>query len=119
VVCALVNVSRGLLSTEARGLSQLGPADPDERTVRVIGRLRDAPAGDFSWKERAQWAARLSRGDGDERGRRLFSEAGRMDARYVARISRRALRGELPDGKQWGNLRESLRRIFIELGGAA
>ena len=112
-------VSRGLLATEARSLRALAPGDPDETTSRVFSRLRDAPVRDFAWKERAGWAARLYRGDGDERGRRLFSDAGRMDARYVARVSRRALKGLLPETKvEWGHLRESLRRIFLELGGA-
>ena len=113
-----MNVSRGLLATEARSLRALTPGDPGEIADRVYARLTEAPAGDYAWRERAQWAARLYRGDGDERGRRLFSDAGRMDARYVARISRRALRGDLPYGKiAWGHLRESIRRILSELGG--
>jgi hypothetical protein len=115
-----VNVARGVLATESRGLRALAPGDPDEVAARVLSRLATSPAGDYAWRERSQWAARLYRGDGDERGRRLYSEAGRMDARYVARVSRRALRGELPSSKvAWGNLRESIRRILRELGGAA
>lgn len=111
-------VSRGLLVTESRSLRALAPGDPDETALRVLDRLRQAPAGDYAWRERAQWAARLYRGDGDERGRRLFSDAGRSDARYVARVSRRALRGRPPESKvEWGHLRESLRRILTELGG--
>ena len=115
-----MNVSRGLLGVETRSVRAFAPGDPDEVAARVFSRLADSPAGDYAWRERAQWAARLYRGDGDERGRRLFSDAGRMDARYVARVSRHALRGGLPASKvEWGHLRESLRRILCELGGAA
>ncbi len=111
-----MRVSRGLFATEARARHALAPGDPDEITARVLSRLRDAPVRDFAWRERAEWAARLYRGDGDERGRRLFTDAGRSDARYVARVSRRALHGALPAGKtEWGHLREALRRILVEL----
>jgi hypothetical protein len=113
-----VTVSRGLLATEAHSARALSPGEPCEVAARVYSRLCDAPAYDYAWKERAEWAARLYRGAGDERGRRLYSEAGRTDARYVARVARRALRGQLPGSKaEWGHLRESIRRIFSELGG--
>ena len=115
-----MNVSRGLLATESRSLRALAPGDPDEVAARIYSRLAESPAGDYAWRERTQWAARLYRGDGDWHGRRLFSDAGRMDARYVARVSRRALRGELPPGKvEWGHLRESIRRILVELAKGA
>ena len=113
-------VSRGLLGTQARGAAMFVAADPEDAADRAFDRLADAPAGDYAWRECAQWASRLYRGDGDERGRRLFTEAGRTDARYVARVSRRALRGDIPDTKlRWGLLRESLRRILRELAEGA
>ncbi len=113
-----MSVSRGLLATETRSLRMLSPGDPEDVAGRIFSRLSSAPPGDYAWRERAQWAARLYRGDGDERGRRLFTEAGKSDARYIARVSRRALRGRVPSNKiEWGHLRESVRRILRELGG--
>ena len=113
-------VSRSLLRVEEQARRAFAPGDPEGAAARAFDRLRDSPAGGYVWRERADWAARLYRGDGDERGRRLFSDARRMDARYVARVSRRAMHGQLPESKvEWGHLRESMRRILTELRGAA
>ncbi len=112
-----VRVSRGLLATQAR--VTFGRTDPDAATETAFGRLRASPPAGYAWKERAQWARRLARGDSDFYGRRILTDAGRSDCRYVAKVCRRACKKrKLPEGKQaWGHLRESLRRIFIELSG--
>lgn len=112
-----VNVSRGLLATERRSLRALAPRDPEIVAGLAFDRLSTEPAGGYAWKERVQWASRLARGDGDEFGRRLLTDAGKADARYIARVSRRALHGRTPEGKiELGHLRSSLRRIMVELG---
>lgn len=123
-------VSRGLLSTEA-GLSRViiapKPA-PAAVADRVIALLQREPIGGFHWRERAQWAQRLAKGDPDERGRRLLTDAGKSDARYVAHVSTLAWRGgtdkdgkpwglALPAEGQWGRVRAAIERIYRELNG--
>ncbi len=110
-----MKVSRGLLATERRVV--FGRTDPDAATDAAFARLLSEPAGGYAWKEKAQWARRLAHGKSDFYGHRIFSDAGRTDCRYIARVARRAWKkGSLPDSKRaWGNLRESLRRVFAEL----
>lgn len=115
-----MSVSRGLITTETRSLRALRPSDPQDAAARAYITLVDAPAGHYAWRERRDWASRLGRGDSDQFGRRLFSDAGRSDARFIARVSRRALRGLLPANKiQWGHVRQSLIRVHRELAGVA
>jgi hypothetical protein len=108
-------ISRGLLATDSKPLVR--KLDPEELAERRIIRLQSDPLKGYSWKETWQWAARLARGDGDERGRRLFSDAGFTDARYVQRIAHRAALGiGLPETKvDWGHLRNAIERIHEEL----
>ncbi len=112
-----MRVSRGLLATEGR--VTFGRTDHDALTESAIKRLREEPAEGYAWKEKAQWARRLAKGESDFYGHRGFSDAGRSDCRYVAKVARRAWKkGHLPETpREWGNLRESIRRIFAELGG--
>ncbi len=111
-----MSVSRGLLLTESRSLLQLRPSKPEDAASKAFSRLQSAPAGDYAWKSRRDWASRLCKGRSDEFGRRLYSDAAKLDARYVAKVSRRALKGVLPTTNyQWGHLRNSLLRIHLEL----
>lgn len=110
------SVSRGILATQGRVI--FGRTDPGHLTEVAFGRLRQEPRGGYAWKEKAQWTRRLARGDSDFYGRRILSDAGRSDCRYVAKVCRRAWKKEiLPEGRAWGNLRASLLRIFEELRG--
>jgi hypothetical protein len=109
-------VSRGLLATESRVI--FGRVDATNAAEVAFERLSSEPPRGYAWKERAQWARRLARGDADFYGRRVFSDAGRSDCRYVAKVCRRAWnKGNLPEGRAWGNLRASLLRTFEELCG--
>ncbi|MFZ0700067.1 MAG: hypothetical protein WAN74_07780 [Thermoplasmata archaeon] len=123
-------ISRGLIATEDRLSKMIVTSRPAPQAVadRVIALLQREPVGGFHWRERAEWSRRLARGDPDERGRRLLTDAGRMDARYVARVSTIAQRrthtseGEprglsLPSPAQWSLLRAAIGRIYEELGG--
>ena len=130
-------VSRGLLSTEA-GLSRaivtskLAPAAVADKAISLLQR---EPVGGFHWRAKCEWAAGLASGGPDDRGRRLFTEAGRTDARYVAHLARLAFRGgretdgwgrptpgaawgrTLPTPAQFHRLRAAIERIYDELGG--
>jgi hypothetical protein len=109
-------VSRGILATQGRVI--FGRTDAAHVTETAFARLRQEPPGGYAWKEKVHWARRLARGDSDFYGRRVLSDAGRSDCRYVAKVCRRAWKKDvLPEGRTWGNLRESLRRIFTELAG--
>lgn len=109
-------VSRGLLATESRVI--FGRVDAASAAEVAFERLSGELPRGYAWKERTQWARRLARGDSDSYGRRVFSDAGRSDCRYVAKVCRRAWKkGSLPEGRAWGNLRASLLRIFEELRG--
>lgn len=111
----VTSVSRGLLRTEARVV--FGGVDPEALTETAILRLQAEPVGGFAWKEKAQWARRLAHGNSDFYGRRIFSDAGKSDCRYVARVARRAWKKGSPpkSRREWGNLRAGLGRIFTEL----
>ena len=114
-------VTRGLLRTEA-GLARLvqAPTAPDEVATRAYGRLAKEVPGGYAWRELRDWARLLARGGADFRGRRVFTDAGRADCRYLARVAHRAYHScKLPVGTQWGHLRESLRRTHLELAGGA
>ncbi|HEV2231662.1 MAG TPA: hypothetical protein VGV64_07775 [Thermoplasmata archaeon] len=107
-------VSRGLISTAARPV--LHPPRSDEAARRAVETLATSPVGGFAWKEKTQWARRLSQWKPDWNGRRISSEACQLDCRYVARIARAAWSGgRLPTDRQWGILRASLQRIYAEL----
>ncbi len=130
-------VSRGLIVTEDRLSKMVVTSKPAPQAVadRVISLLQREPVSGFHWKERAQWALRLARGDPAERGRRLLTDAGRSDARYVAHVATVAWRGgretdgwgnpkhggtwgrTLPTSSQWSHLRASIARIYVELNG--
>jgi hypothetical protein len=114
-------VSRGLLMTEARGLSRAvgGKMSAELVAAKAFAKLHADVPGGYSWRETWDWARRLGRGDSDFRGRRVYSDAGRSDCRYVARIAHRAYSSlTLPDSpRAWGNLRESIARIYAELAG--
>ena len=123
-------VSRGLIATEDRFSKMVVTSRPPPQAIadRVIALLQREPVGGFHWKERAQWAQRLARGDSDERGRRLLTDAGRSDARYIAHLATLAWRGGItkegerwghlvPLGRQWSLLRVAIERIYDELYG--
>lgn len=113
----MVRVSRGLIGVTNRFDTVMRPSSTDDVTERVMGRLiADRPHGSM-WKERMQWAQNLARGGAEFYGRRVLTDAGRSDCRYVARIARAAYhKGELPrDKSAWGRLRESIRRIYQDL----
>ncbi|HEY1198436.1 MAG TPA: hypothetical protein VGG32_06895 [Thermoplasmata archaeon] len=109
-------ISRGLLATAARPILPTG-MDPEELAERRITTLATDPPKGYHWRETYEWAARLYRGDGDDRGRRIFSDAGRSDARYVSRVAHRAALGRgLPSTpREWGHLRKSIERLHAEL----
>lgn len=132
-------VRRGLLATEA-GLARVPVTvalTGRQIADRAIARLRAEPTGGYRWKEKAEWGRRLAQGKPDDRGRRLWTDAGRADARYVARLATRAYRGGpetdgwgnplpapawgmvLPSDAQFAHLRGSLARIYDELNGRA
>jgi hypothetical protein len=108
-------VTRGLIATGSRQL--VGTPKAELAAERALEVLQHAAAGDFAWKEKAQWARRLAHWKPDWNGRRIVSEACQADCRYVARIALRAWRkGTLPKTtREWGNLRASLQRIYAEL----
>ncbi len=114
-------VARGLIATETRGLARLRPADYEDAAARGFARVRDEPVGGYAWRDRRDWAARLARRDPDGYGRRVLTDAGLSDCRYVARVSFRAYRrGLLPASPaEWGHLRESIRRIYEDLASSA
>lgn len=59
----------------------------------------------------------LARGDPDHLGRRLYTDAGKSNAKYVARVAWRAYHAKEVPGtaRQWGLLEASIRRTFEEL----
>lgn len=112
-------VSRGLIRVDSAPLLRV-PKDSGAQADRATDRLRGDVLGGFYWKERAQWAARVASGRGDEfgRGRGILSEAARSDARLIARYCRAAWRKlRLPSPAQWSHLRASLERVFAEMQG--
>lgn len=111
-----MKVSRGLLKTGNR--SPLGRSkDADLLTSNRLTILRTDPLKGYHWRETYQWASRLVRGEPDLHGRRLFSDASRSNARYVARVAHRASLGhELPPTpRKWSLFEASMTRVYEEL----
>lgn len=117
----MVAVSRGLIHTEASGMARAvgGRMAPEDVAGKAFGRLLTEVPGGYAWRELRDWARLLARGGADFRGRRIFSDAGRSDCRYLARVAHRAYHARnLPEGlKAWGHLRESIKRTHLELAG--
>ena len=89
----------------------------EDRTANRMKALRAAPAGGYAWKEARDHFRDLARGDPDHLGRRLYTDAGKSNARYVARVAWRAYHAkEVPvTPRQWGLLEAAIRRTFEEL----
>ena len=112
--------SRGLIGVEvALSRTVVAPTrSPRDIADRAVSLLQHEPIGGFHWREREQWGRRLARGDPDDKGRRIFSDACRRDARFVARSAWRAAHGRLPSTAiQWGQIRAAIERIYAELHG--
>jgi hypothetical protein len=112
-------VARGLLRVENGPIltSKLGA---DEIAEKRIALLRAEPSRGYHWRETYDWAKRLASGKGDERGRRILTDAGFANAKYVAKVAHRAALGhELPTEQQFLYLRGSIERLHEELRAGA
>ena len=115
----MTTVSRGLLAVSERSAPGIHAAPWDERLERRMAELRHPGLRDHAWRELRELCLTLGHGGSDHLGRRVFSDAGKSDCRYVARIAFGARRGSELSDRQWSLLRASLRRIFQELEGGA
>jgi hypothetical protein len=87
-----------------------------ERTANRVTQLRAAPPGTYAWREAKVQFSALAAGDADHLGRRILTDAGRANARYVARTAYRVYhaRKALTE-RQWGLLEAAIGRTFEEL----
>ena len=105
------------VTRELRATPGIRAFPSEDRTASRMKALRAAPPGGYQWKEARDHFRDLARGDPDHLGRRLYTDAGKSNARYVARVAWRAYHAkEVPTtARQWGLLEAAIRRSFEEL----
>lgn len=108
-------VTRGLLATQVRGAPGMRAVPWRDRVERRMADLRHPGLQGTAWRELADQFSELAGGGPDHLGRRVYTDAGRMDCRYVARMARRGARREELTEVQWAHLRASLGRVYCEL----
>lgn len=107
-------VNRGVIGAERAGqqrLKAMAAADVATNMHLVIITATDP----YQLRERRDVMRRLVRGDGDIRGRRLYTDAALMDARYVLKCINTRLRGAELTERQALMLLNSITRVYKAL----
>ena len=111
----MTRVSRGTLGVERAGQARLKPRavkDVVESAYAIIGA---ADPDFYQLRDCRDLMRRLIRGDPDIHGRRLLTDAARMDARYIIRLINTRLRHEDFTQRQGAMLHASPRRVYEAL----
>lgn len=104
------------VTRELRATPGIRALPAEERTANRVRQLRAAPPGTYAWREAKTTFLDLAQGNADHLGRRLFTDAGKANARNVSRTAYRVYHAKKAlTERQWGLLEAAIQRTFEEL----